>query len=116
VIDLSNRQKERLAGLVRQPLAAFILSMAVRILVSRHRTGVTLVCFNSQNRILMLRHVFRPSTPWDLPGGWLERNETPADCALRELREESARTGAFTSQYHVHGSAGVARCQGIAQR
>ncbi len=27
--------------------------------------------------------------PWGLPGGWLERDESPADCALRELYEET---------------------------
>jgi ADP-ribose pyrophosphatase YjhB (NUDIX family) len=37
----------------------------------------------------MLRHVFHPETPWGLPGGWLAAGESPADCALRELREEA---------------------------
>jgi ADP-ribose pyrophosphatase YjhB (NUDIX family) len=51
--------------------------------------GVCLVGFNSQNQILLLRHVFHPKAPWSVPGGWLERHEAPRDCALRELREET---------------------------
>jgi 8-oxo-dGTP pyrophosphatase MutT (NUDIX family) len=65
------------------------MGLAVRVFVARHRAGVTLVCFDPDGRLLMLRHVFHPSTPWGLPGGWLEREESPADCALRELYEET---------------------------
>ncbi len=43
----------------------------------------------------MLRHVFHPLTPWGLPGGWLERGESPVDCAKRELKEETGLSGNF---------------------
>jgi ADP-ribose pyrophosphatase YjhB (NUDIX family) len=54
--------------------------------------GVGLVGFNDRNQILLLRHVFHPTTPWGIPGGWLNRNESPAEGALRELREETGLT------------------------
>lgn len=65
------------------------MGLAVKIVVARHRAGVKLVCFDDDDRILFLRHVFHPEAPWDLPGGWLDRNESPAECALRELGEET---------------------------
>lgn len=89
---LSRSQKERLAWIMRLPLARNLLAFAVKLAVARHRAGVTLVCFNQSDQVLLLRHVFHPLTPWDLPGGWLERDESPADCVLRELREETGLT------------------------
>lgn len=86
---LSVSQKERLARVVRLPVIRSFLALAVKMVVSRHRAGVTLVCFNHEDKVLLLRHVFHPMTPWDLPGGWLERDEAPDECVLRELREET---------------------------
>jgi ADP-ribose pyrophosphatase YjhB (NUDIX family) len=78
-----------LARIVRLPVVRSVLALAVKAVVARHRVGVTLVCFNREDDVLLLRHVFHPITPWDLPGGWLEQDESPAECALRELQEET---------------------------
>ena len=61
----------------------------MRLLVPRQRIGVAVVGIGDDDRFLMLHHVYHPSAPWGLPGGWLDRGENPADCALRELREET---------------------------
>lgn len=37
----------------------------------------------------MLNHVYHPTARWGLPGGWLDKGEAPAECALRELEEET---------------------------
>jgi ADP-ribose pyrophosphatase YjhB (NUDIX family) len=92
VSRLSASQKEKLASFVRWRPVRSLMALAVRIVVTRHMTGVTLVCFNSQDEVLLMRHVFHPRTSWDLPGGWLERDESPAECILRELREETGLT------------------------
>jgi 8-oxo-dGTP diphosphatase len=58
---------------------------------SRYFSGakIALVC---GPRLVTYRRDVKPSIPWpglwDLPGGGREGAETPADCALRETREE----------------------------
>lgn len=47
-------------------------------------------------RVLVLKHVYRHSSPWGLPGGYLQRGETAEDGVLRELREETALTATIS--------------------
>ena len=75
-------------------LGRFAMRIGIRLLIPRHRIGVNVVCFDPENRILMLKHLFHPLSPWGLPGGWMDRGETPAECAMRELREETGITSA----------------------
>ena len=82
----------QIARIVRFTPVRQLMGLGVRLTVPRHRTGVLVVGFNDKGQILMLRHVFHPFAPWGLPGGWLERGEAPADCANRELHEETGLT------------------------
>ena len=88
-LKLSNRWKEYIARVVKNPLVFQLMRLGIRVVVSRHRIGVGVVGFNKRKEVLLLRHVFHPKSPWGIPGGWLDRHEAPADCALRELREET---------------------------
>lgn len=47
---------------------------------------VTIVTFDEQQRVLLVRHA---EGPWVLPGGSMDPGETPADAAVREMWEES---------------------------
>ena len=69
--------------------------------MARHRVGVNLVCFDDDDQVLLLRHVFHPAVPWGLPGGWLDGNESPAECALRELREETGLEAYLGPVVHI---------------
>lgn len=83
------RWKHLLAKWVKWPPMRCVMAYCIRLFVPKQRAGVALVVFNSDDQLLLLKHVFHPASPWGLPGGWLHRNESPADCAKRELWEET---------------------------
>lgn len=47
--------------------------------------------FDDQDRILLVRET-QDNGRWTMPGGWVDVNQTPAECALREVTEESGYT------------------------
>ena len=81
--------KRTLARFGNLPLMQPLVGLLARMLAPRHRIAVFVVVLDHESRILLLRHVLHPVLPWGLPGGWLCRNESPREGALRELREET---------------------------
>src|SRR5437868_13340327 len=59
-----------------------------RIRQAKFSAGAVGVVFDEQGRVLLVEHVFHPYLPWGLPGGWVDRGESPAETVQRELREE----------------------------
>jgi ADP-ribose pyrophosphatase YjhB (NUDIX family) len=99
--------------------------------LKRRRTARVLV-FDGVGRVLLIRCVaMRPDGEfafWLTPGGEIEKGETPAEAAVRELREESGLEVAITgpvyeeaTQFEHQGEMRdnldfyfVARCDGAA--
>jgi len=49
---------------------------------------------DGEKRILLVKRSVEPKKGyWCLPGGFMELDETPEQCALRELREETGLSG-----------------------
>ncbi|MBL8628241.1 MAG: NUDIX domain-containing protein [Rhodospirillaceae bacterium] len=83
-------------------------------LIPRHLTRTLLWAVNAKfnfgavglfltddKRILVLSHVYRHKYPWGLPGGYLNRGETPEAGILRELREETGLVAELTCIFAV---------------
>lgn len=47
------------------------------------------VVIDDSGRILLLNHILRPASGWDVPGGFLNRGEQPYEAAEREIFEET---------------------------
>ena len=79
--------KALLAALFRAaplPLARFVIGL----FNTRFNISVVGVFFSPDGKVLILRHVFRRRYQWGLPAGFLNAGETPAEGAVREVKEE----------------------------
>src|SRR5438067_39941 len=59
--------------------------------------GVVAVVFDSEGRLLLLRHTYKRKHPWGLPGGGMGYGETTEETVLRELGEEAGVRGEVIS-------------------
>lgn len=60
--------------------------MVVRRVAPTFSVGAMCIIERADGRLLFIRHLYRKR--WGLPGGLLERHETPTDAARREVWEE----------------------------
>lgn len=66
-------------------VARYVVSLLIR--QRDMLRGVRIIC-HSDSKILCVRHWYAPFV-WTLPGGGIQRNESGAVAAIRELREET---------------------------
>jgi ADP-ribose pyrophosphatase YjhB (NUDIX family) len=64
------------------------------------KVGVGLAAFDEQGRVALIQRA--DNGRWALPGGFAEVGSTPAENALRELREESGLEAELTSLVGVY--------------
>lgn len=51
--------------------------------------SVAAIILNEKGEVLLLDHVFRSSSSWGLPGGFMEHGESPEEGLRREINEET---------------------------
>src|SRR5436305_5806385 len=54
--------------------------------MSKKRMAVSALFLNEQGNVLIVKPTYRPD--WLLPGGIVEKNESPRQACLREIKEE----------------------------
>ena len=62
--------------------------MTMRATHARFTVTAAAIVVDSEKRVLLLKHRFRPGTGWGIPGGFIEAGEQPEEGVRRELREE----------------------------
>lgn len=72
----------RLFGLLPWPLQRLAIALARPAFV----IGSTAVVVADDGSILLVRHTYKPG--WSTPGGFVDRDEGPADAVVREVWEE----------------------------
>jgi 8-oxo-dGTP pyrophosphatase MutT (NUDIX family) len=65
-----------------------LTTVIVRVVKPTFIIGVVAVVFDNDNRVLLLKHTYH-APPWRLPGGIMERHESPLQTAAREVLEEA---------------------------
>ena len=71
---------------------------------AKFSVGVSVLCLNSQNQMLLLEHRFRNEIPWGFPGGWVDKGERLVEAALREVREETGLEPSNPTLIHATGN------------
>jgi ADP-ribose pyrophosphatase YjhB (NUDIX family) len=61
----------------------------VRSWQDRFTVSAAAFVLNTEGKVLLLNHVFRPFSGWGLPGGFLDHGESAEEAIRRELSEEA---------------------------
>lgn len=69
--------------------------------------GTTGIIFDAANRILLVKHTYRPG--WSLPGGYSKAKEHPTEGIAREILEETGFTVAIDSELKIRTDRDSAR-------
>jgi 8-oxo-dGTP pyrophosphatase MutT (NUDIX family) len=92
------------------------LRVVARASAGRHHVAAAAVIV-SDGEVLVVRHVFRDGE-WGLPGGWIQRRETPFGAIEREVEEELGVVVAAVEVVHaeLQGAGGGASALTFAVR
>ena len=77
--------------------AAWNFFILIKALTHPVAFGAAGAVFDGEGRVLLVRHRYMPG--WQLPGGGVNRRETPGAAVLRELAEEVGLSQSALSQH-----------------
>ncbi|HEX4212301.1 MAG TPA: NUDIX domain-containing protein [Candidatus Dormibacteraeota bacterium] len=81
------RPLRRIALQIYPRLPWRVKRIGIGIVTPTHTVGSLLVVQDAERRLLLVRQSY--TSGWSLPGGLLDRHESPVDAAVRELLEET---------------------------
>lgn len=101
--NFSVKLKQLAAFLTGIRLLNPLMKLAVAVLIPKRRMGAGAVVINDQGQVLLLEHAFHGKHPWSIPAGWMNRGESPAEAAVRELKEETNLSATLREVVYLNG-------------
>lgn len=80
---------KKIIGTIWRKMPRTLRAKIIRLTQAKFTVSVAAVIFNSDRKVLLLEHIFRPASGWGIPGGFVGHGEQPEDALRRELREET---------------------------
>lgn len=77
-----------LLGAIWRRVPKRLKRLTMRISQAHFAVTAGAIITNDEGHVLLLKHRFRPSPGWGVPGGFIEAGEQPEEALRRELREE----------------------------
>jgi 8-oxo-dGTP diphosphatase len=79
---------KRVLGALWRRTPAGLRRLSMRLSQARFMVTTGAVVVDDDNRILLLKHVFRTGSGWGIPGGFINKGEQPEAAIRREANEE----------------------------
>ena len=76
-------------GKIWKKLTPSIRLRIIRATQKKFTASVGVVITDTDGKVLLLEHVWRPASGWGIPGGFMNHGEQPEEAIRREIREET---------------------------